>query len=185
MFKRSKYDLQDIRDGKRALGYFLSVVVLGMIVIGVNVTMQVTWPKVMGEVTGAELEKIARKTGETQYTDMHRPSPRKQAVTTKERPEFVLKVAYSYSVDGAAYTGRDSAGTSRDEDILNSRIKDKYLEGTKVQVAYNPGNPTESTLHPAWSGNFALLWIIAFALGVLSFKLIRLKDPEEIPSEDF
>lgn len=184
IFKKSEKDKEEIRQSKKILGGFLVFLAVGMLILGGNLMMQTSWPKAEGTVTGAEIKERHHKSSKASRVHSD-GNPTRKYSRYREKVDYLLKVDYQYSVDGENYTGRDSAGSSRDRDEIKAKIEDNYPVGKKIQIAYNPGNKTESTLHPGWGGNFILVFLLSGVLGFFGFKLITAKKPETIAPEDF
>lgn len=188
MFKPSEGDLREEREAKRFTGYFVALIAVALVVLGIYLALQMTWPKTMGTVTATEIESFHKESTvkERSYSDLHNASEKKGRKTTqRKKMEYVLKVGYSFKVGDQTYEGRDNGGRSEKEETVRAMIKDKFEDGSSIEVAYNPQNPKDSTIHPGWGGYFYVLWILAAGVGFLSFKLITIKEPEKIQPEDY
>ena len=78
------------------------------------------WPTVSGKVTTSETKKV-----------MFRKQPR---------------VTYSYSVDGAPFTGNRISFASGYPPKETDAILSRYPVGQEVEIAHAPGNPAQATL---------------------------------------
>jgi len=78
------------------------------------------WPTVSGKVTTSETKKV-----------MFRKQPR---------------VTYSYSVDGAPFTGNRISFASGYPPKETDAILSRYPVGQEVEIAHEPGNPAQATL---------------------------------------
>lgn len=188
MFKKSEGELREIRESKRFMGVFAALGTVALVVLGIYLSLQLTWPKTTGTVTATEIESFHKESTvkERSYSDLHNAYEKKgQKKTHRKRMEYVLKVDYSFKVGDQSYEGRDSGGRSEKEETVRALVKDKFENGSSIEVAYNPQNPKDSTIHPGWGGNFIFIWILAAGVGFLSFKLITIKEPEKIQPEDY
>ena len=191
MFKYFKEKRErERRAAVRFLGWFLVVFGLGSIFFAIASIGQIFWPTTMAHVTESEVEKLPprhqSKPSETYRSRSNRYDENGNLKAKyKPKPEFKLVVGYKYTVDGEEYTDKDSVKTSKDSARLESYANDKYPVGKKIQISYDPGNHTSSTLHPAsWTG---VIFMILMGCGMSfgGYKLGTKKEPQEVPSEDF
>jgi len=95
------------------------------------------------------------------------------------RPGFINNsvMKYTYSVNGQAYTGKNInlyPNTHFGKESLQP-IKDKYAEGSRVTVYYNPENPKEAVLEKETGkmNIYFMIWgIVNILLGILMAGII-------------
>jgi len=143
-------------------------------------TLQLFWSKTTGAITSFRIEESVKR-----GTSSHSHDKQKSNHHSGDRKSYELYLSYRFEVGEDSFQGRDKMSSAREKDKLEHLQADKYPVGSSVQVAYNPGNPMDSTLHQAGNGFFAVLWLLATGVGFGAFKLITLKAPEEIPPEDY
>jgi hypothetical protein len=113
-------------------------------------------------------------------------------VTASERAKVMFRkqprVSYSYSVDGAPFTGNriSFAGgyPPRETDAILSR----YSVGQQVVVSHAPGNPAEATLETGSNRQVTaqlrillIFFVLIVLLNVLNFYLKRLNEERKPP----
>ena len=181
--------LRERRQFKRVLGGMLIFFAVANIVMSFSAMMRMTWPTTMGVVTETEVKLLPKTHHEPSKTARSRSVRYDKDGNLKEKykpkPEYVLKVGYKYTVDGEEFTGKDSKGTSKDNEKLLSLAEDKYPAGKKVQVTYNPGDHTECHMGKPTFFMIMMFWVVACGLAFGGWKLVTIKEPQQIPSEDF
>ncbi len=103
-----------------------------------------SWPKVSGEVTSSTLSRT----------------------TSDGKTKYAPSVKYNFKVDGADYTGNEiSLVTSYSKKTKADAVLDKYPSGKKVDVYYDPVDPSRSILEPGMTAS--VYYILAAALACI------------------
>jgi hypothetical protein len=136
---------------KRMVAVFVLVIGLGAMVAGFTMRSASStargWPVASGKIT-------ERTTGPSTTSGASRPGR-----------YFEPRVTYSYTVDGKPYQGhRIGLSTDGYDQDKAQRVADGLPE--RVDVYYNPRDPSDALLSPGSSGSGILLLILG-ALGLL------------------
>ena len=121
------------------------------------------WPKAEGEIVRSEVIKLAqreRRVGQFNFT------------TRRTIDMYVPRVVYAYEVDGNRYQGDDVGWTSSANTTAPAeKCIRRYPLHARVQVSYDPADPSRSTLAPS-AGMFPLvLLLLAAVVGFAAFAL--------------
>lgn len=191
MFKyfREKRE-RERRNAVKVLGWVLVAFGVSCVFFSIANIGKTNWPKTIARVTETEVEKLPPKhhsepseTYKSRSTRYDKDGNLKEKY--KPKPEYKLLVGYKYTIEGEEFTNRDSVKTSTDSARLESTAKNKYPVNKKIQVAYDPGDHTNSTLHPTtWTGLIFMI-LMGCGMSVGGFILGTKKDPQKVPSEDF
>ena len=179
--KMKKKHLSKVQAGI-ALGANLLFVAIGVtaFLYGTHVVQKVedakqSWSNVEGEIVQSGLRSTQRLQGQQ-----------------GRRASFILDVHYKYYVDGVEFEcdkvgvwnfGGSGGGENRAEDVAEC-----YKKGDKVQVLYNPNNPSDAMLEPDLIGFWWLhiphIFGVAFLLGGL-FRVVQYAPLVFRPSSPF
>ena len=181
MFKKSERELEEIRQDKKIFGVFIMIAAVGILIMSMVTAMQISWPRAEAVVVESVLQETPKHSGSSSSSD----SDLEPETTEPSKPGYDLKVGYKYSVENKDYEGRGTATSSKNKEELESRMRDDYAVGRKIQISYNPSNPTESRLFPATITMSLMFFLVSIAVGFGGFKLASAKKVEVIEPEDF
>jgi hypothetical protein len=97
--------------------------------------------------------------------------------SAKIRPAaFTPKVRYKYQVDGQDYEGsriRMYKENSSNKKAM-ARMQERYPEGSRVKVYYDPDDPSTAVLEPGFTAiSFAILLVGFFGVLLAAFLLLK------------
>jgi len=151
------------RFGKIFLGYVMIPMIIGFCLLSSNAFMQSSWPQTTGSVVTTRIEDPPGKSG-----------------------FYALIVTYSYEAAGKKFRGSGPITHDSKRAPLEHRQEDEFPTGANIQIVYNPGDPSESSLARGASAMPYLFLVIAALMTFASYKLIRTKPlPSSVPSEDY
>lgn len=141
---------------------FIFVGIIALIWGGIvlkNASASSAWPSVQGEVTESKVETKVERV--------------KKNERWQNRRTYWAKVHYSYSVDGAPYSGaKVSFGEYGGKEKDARQIVKRFPKGKSVDVYYDPEKPEMAVLEPgATKASYLFLGIglVSFIVGIAAY----------------
>jgi hypothetical protein len=151
--------LKDVVPNPRRVPLVIGLIVFSLVMILVSrmLTKQTAamkkWPTTAGRIVRSEVETTVQH---HRRPDMARDYDVKM---------YVPRVVYAYEVGGNSFEGDDIGwSASANRPSVAEKYVGRYPPQSQVQVFYDPGDPTQSTLAPAGKTLALVFWLIAGVL---------------------
>ncbi|MFH1808993.1 MAG: DUF3592 domain-containing protein [Pseudomonadota bacterium] len=140
----------------------------------IRASRSLTWPTAQGQILSSRVrhESSSSRTGGGSFS-----ADRSRSGGTQRTEVYWPEVIYTYSAQHQEYRGERVAETQYDDATAAGAVQ-RYPAGRRVQVRYNPDDPTVALLEPGiQGGTLTGLWLaggfLAVALVSKLFPLLR------------
>jgi hypothetical protein len=141
------------RLGRVFLGYVMIPVIIGFSLLAMNAYRQSSWPRTTAAVVNTRIEAPPQGKGGF----------------------YCLLVTYTYSTGGKSFRGSGPIVNDSDPEALKHRQEDEFPRGANIQIAYNPDDPSESSLTRGAAQMPVLFFVLAIFMSFMSYNFIRTK----------